>query len=255
VSIDGMTWIGSYKATKFPPWPCPRCGRHLISIQNGSFAILETPDSRESSGHPDWEPDWNVERFVCLLKCNYFNCGYIASVAGITESKNFEYGEGHSAVDRYLKPHFIEPAPEMLKIPEGTPKEVAAELKTAFSLFWHDPGAVLNSIRTSIELFLDSKGVQRKAKRKRGGLRTLSLHERIERFLPKDSPVRAKMIAVKWLGNVGSHETSVRKGTVVEALELMDYILEELVERRQKRLDRKARDINKRKGKPPKPPF
>src|SRR5436853_7257808 len=93
----------------------------------------------------------------------------------------------------------------MLKIPKKTPKEVAAELKAAFFLFWHDPGASLNSIRTSLELFLDSKGVQRRAKRKQGGLRTLSLHERIERFLPKGSAVREKMIAVKWLARI-SHK-------------------------------------------------
>jgi hypothetical protein len=254
VAVDENFWTGLYIEDRFPPWPCPRCGRHSISIQDGSFAASETPESRAASKHPDWEPEWDREQFVGLLACKEKNCGHVASVAGITKYKSDEDGEGSPVVDRYLEPHFVEPAPNMLKIPKETPKEVTAELEAAFSLFWHDPGAALNSIRTSIEMFLDSKGVQRKAKRKRGGgLRPLSLHERIERFLPSDSPVRAKMIAVKWLGNVGSHETSVRKGTVVDALELVDYILEELVEGRQKRLDRKARDINKRKGKPKKP--
>src|SRR5436853_1571863 len=114
-----MAWIGSYEESQFPPWPCPRCGRHSLSIQKGSFAVLETPESSEASGHPDWEPDWKEEQFVCLLMCKESNCGCVASVAGVTEYKYSKNGRGYYGYyDRYLAPHFVEPAPEMLKIPK-----------------------------------------------------------------------------------------------------------------------------------------
>jgi len=102
---------------------------------------------------------------------------------------------------------------------------------------------------------LDSEKVQKKAKTKKGKFQQLSLHHRIEKFLPKDVSTRTKLLAVKWLGNEGSHQGSITKVEVLEALELVENILEIVVVKRPQYLDRMAREIAKRKGKPQKPPF
>lgn len=253
MAIDEVMWSGSYEEARFPPWPCPVCRRHSLHLQAGSLALEETKDSREAHRNEEWEPDWVTERFVCLLVCQNRHCGEACSVAGETSYVAFQDEDGWDSTRRF-EPHFIEPAPDIFPIPTGCPKLTAQELRTAFSLFWSDPSAALNRTRTSVEFLLDAGKVQRKARSKKGDLRPLSLHQRIEKFLPKDAPTRTKMLAVKWLGNLGSHDR-VTRGQVLEAFELVEYILEVVVEKRPQRLDRLAKDINKRKGRRKKPAF
>jgi Domain of unknown function (DUF4145) len=216
-----------------------------------SLRVAETRESLEAPGHPDWDPSWTTEQFVCLLRCQ--NCSEVYSVAGISG-----YQEAGGPVLEFLQaldPRYIEPAPQIFAIPRRYPKEAKRELQAAFSLFWPDPGAALNRLRTSLELYLDAEGVQRKARKKDGSYRQLSLHERIQRFAAKHPEIDETMLAVKWLGNLGSHETVSRR-EALEAFELLDYILEEVVEGRRARLKSMAKAINKAKGRVKvKPPF
>lgn len=255
MAIEYYFEIESFSVESFPPWPCPRCGRHSLSIKPGSLSEAETRESREYHRRDDWDPEWISEAFVCLLVCQHPHCGEVGTVAGTTSYRLMETGPDDMEPAKYLEPHFIEPAPEIFRIPRECPKDIAVEIRAAFSLFWNDPGAALNRIRTSLEAFLDLKGVQKKYRTKKGDLRALSLHQRIEKFLPKDLSTRTKMLAVKSLGNVGSHQGGVTRAQVLEAFELAENILEILVVKRPQRLERMARDIIKRKGRPPKPPF
>ncbi len=250
MAIDEVMWSGSYEEARFPPWPCPACGRHSLHLKADSLALEETKDSREAHESQDWEPDWVTQRFVCLLVCQYRHCGEVSSVTG---DVSYVY-QDDGRWERRFEPHFIEPAPDIFLIPKGCPKLTMQELRSAFSLFWSDPSAALNRTRTSVEFLLDAGKVQRRARSKRGDLRPLSLHQRIEKFLPKDAQTRSKMLAVKWLGNLGSHDKVTRE-QVLQAFELVEYILEVVVEKRPQRLDRLAKDINKRKGRQKKPAF
>jgi hypothetical protein len=249
MAIEHYFWSEAFKKEGFPPWPCPACGRHSLSIESKSFAQAEVRESKQARGRSEWDPEWVYDRFVCLICCD--RCGEVCSVAGVTQVTQTHFDD--YAED--LEPHFIQPAPEIIKIHKSYPKVVAEELRAAFSLFWNDPGSALNSIRSSLEALLDSEKVQRRKKGKRGKLNKLVLHERIKIFLPKDVLTRDKLLAVKNLGNAGSHTGTVRRQQVLEAFELMESILEVVVEKRPQRLERMAREINKRKGRAPKPPF
>lgn len=251
MAMNEVMWSGSYEEARFPPWPCPACGRHSLHLKGDSLAREETKDSHEAQGSQDWEPDWVTERFVCLLVCQNRHCGEACSVAGDIGYVVQDDGNGW---ERRFEPHFIEPAPDIFIIPKKCPKLTTQELRAAFSLFWSDPSAALNRTRTSIEFLLDAGKIQRRARSKKGDLRSLSLHQRIEKSLPKDAQTRSKLLAVKWLGNLGSHDR-VTRGQVLEAFELVEYILEIIVEKRPQRLDRLAKDINKRKGRQKKPTF
>lgn len=242
MAIEHDFWTNSFNEASFPPWPCPSCGRHSLSITPNSLSLAETRDSREAHSNPDWDYDWREDRFVCLLTCQ--RCNQVCSVAGTTR---YEYG-GES-ITRELEPRFVDPAPDIFRISNTCPSRAAQELRAAFALFWNDPNAALNRVRASLEALLDSEKVQRKAKTKKGDFRPLSLHQRIEKFLPKDVSTQKKMLAVKWLGNVGSHEGATRI-QLLEAFELVENLLEILVDKRPQRLDRKAREITRRKGKP-----
>ena len=192
--------------------------------------MAETRESQEAADHPDWEPSFKSEQFVCLLSCQH--CSEVYSVAGVTSHHEGGYDPSDLEIFKSLEPRYIDPAPHIIPIPRRYPKDAARELIAAFSLFWPDPGAALNRLRTSMELYLDHKGVQRKARKQNGKYWKLSLHERILRFAVKHPEINETMLAVKWLGNVGSHESSVSRIEALEAFELLDYILEEVVEGR-----------------------
>jgi hypothetical protein len=250
MTIDDKLWLGSYDEEEFPPWPCPQCGRHSLSIQPGSLASAETRDSREAHNDDNWDPEWMSEKFVCLVQCQTKSCSEVCSIAGTT-SHRWEWGPDDRLV-RQLNPRFVEPAPPVFAIPKSTPGKTAIALEGAFSLFWSDPAAALNRVRSGIEFLLDARSIQRKEKTKKGTFRSLSLHQRIEMFLPKDVRTRTMMLAVKWITNIGSHEGSTNRARLLEVFKLLAFVLDVVVEERPQKLDRMAREITKRKGKPAK---
>lgn len=236
MAIDEILWMGSYSPEKFPPWPCSHCGRNSLGIVPGSLQVSETRESQEVANHPDWELSFKTEQFVCLLGCQ--SCSEVYSVAGVTSHHEGDWGPSEFEDFLTLEPRYIDPAPQIFEIPQGYPKAAKKELQAAFSLFWSDPGAALNRLRTSMELYLDSKGIERKAR----------LHERIQLFAAKHPEIDEPMLAVKWLGNIGSHESSVSRKEALQAFELLDYILEEVVVGRRSRLKGMAKAINNAKG-------
>jgi hypothetical protein len=252
MAIDETLWIGSYSEDGFPPWPCPRCRRHSLSIRAGSLVSAETRESREAHNDP-WEP--HSERFVCLVECHNKRCGEVNSVAGTIDHYMQQIDDDEYIQMRHLEPAFVEPAPAIFTIPKKTPKKTVIELEAAFSLFWTDPGAALNRVRVAIECLLDAKGVQRKRLTAKRKFQRLNLDQRIEIFHRKDARTHDMMDAVKWMGNIASHESATTRWRLLEAFEIIEAILEVVIEDRQQRLGRKAREIAKRKGRPPKPPF
>jgi len=76
----------------------------------------------------------------------------------------------------------------------------------------------------------------------------LTLHARIERFRKENPDLGEKLLAIKWLGNVGSHRGRISKKNVYDGYVLLRYVIEEMFERRKKNLDRLARRIIRKKG-------
>ncbi|MFP8661484.1 DUF4145 domain-containing protein [Enterobacter kobei] len=81
-------------------------------------------------------------------------------------------------------------------LPEQCPRNVAEPLKESFALFPGAPGAAANTIRIALEQMMDALGVQ--------AMR--SLHHRIEALPAAYAEHREALMAIKFLGNAGSHE-------------------------------------------------
>lgn len=63
-------------------------------------------------------------------------------------------------------------------------------------------------------------------------------------------------MAVKWLGNAGSHSgNTVSADDVLDAYELMEKLLTEVFDEESKKIMALAKDINKKKGPTTKPGF
>ncbi|MEJ2084015.1 MAG: DUF4145 domain-containing protein, partial [Acidobacteriota bacterium] len=140
-----------------------------------------------------------------------------------------------------------EPAPALIRLPEDLPEDLLRHLGRAFSLFWMDGAACANAIRGAVDEFLNHHRV-----RKTDGSRTsrgrLSLHRRIELFAEQDEHLASALMAVKWIGNVGSHSAEVRREALFDGFDLLEHVLYESFEAPRKKAARLAREVTRRKG-------
>ncbi len=56
------------------------------------------------------------------------------------------------------------------------------------------------------------------------------------------------LLAIKWLGNAGSHPDIITTDDVMDTYEIMEHVLENIYENKEKNIRKIAKRINKRKG-------
>ncbi|MDT3447874.1 DUF4145 domain-containing protein [Stenotrophomonas maltophilia] len=148
----------------------------------------------------------------------------------------------------WLTPAFFHPPLRLIDLPEKCPDSVKEHLNESFAVVYSNPGAALNCARIAVEALLTELGVPRftvKNKKKHG----IKLHQRIERLDPKYSDVVDMLLAVKWLGNAGSH--SGDKPTTAEvmvAYEILEHVLSEIYVGSLKKIKKYVASVNKAKG-------
>lgn len=148
--------------------------------------------------------------------------------------------------DEYFAPRLVVPMPDMFTIPKRCPDEVRDKLRSAFTVFWIDQAAAATRVRVALERLLNHLGVKRRRKDKSGKLVDLTLHARIEDFAKRDALIGAQLMALKWLGNTGSHEGPVEKDDLLDAFEIMEHCLAELIERRSAKVAELAKKLTHR---------
>lgn len=221
-------------------------------VVKGSLRTGQTRESAEGQEHLASEPEWIDGRFVCMLGCHH--CKGEIALAG-----KYRYQEDRdpSEIERegdpyvsYFTPLFFSEAPHVIRIPEAAPNEVREKLADSFRLYWHDPESAANRVRSALELLLTAQGVNRTVSGKRG--KRLTLHERVKRYESKRSDIAGHLLAVKWLGNAGSHPSPISHDDVLDGYEIMEHVLDELYVGRARRVGALSRAINRRKGPRPK---
>lgn len=233
-----------------PEWPCPGCGLGLL-ILHGKNPLRneETAASASTRAETDeWEADWFEERFSLHLVCN--RCADPVVVTGQARHHREMVAEHEEWAGLLLDPEHVVPPLRFFSV-RNLPKDVEEGLHRSFKLFWADPGSSLNALRSSLELVMTAQGIPQRRKNKRGKYEALKLHTRIELFAAKQPRIGEAILAVKWLGNAGSHPGfTPTQRNVLEAYELVEHALIELYERRSNRLATLAKRIIKTKGKP-----
>ena len=246
-------WTQGISPLKSPAYPCPSCKGGTMRLQKESLVTNETPMSKRNRRHEDWDPTLIEEMFTARLRCSNSACiseVAIAGVGGLEEVYDADEHGSFTLEPRYY-PRFAWPPLSVISIPKRTPKSVRGELIRAFALYWADPGAAAGRVRVSLELLLDALGVQRRKRNVNGRLADLSLHQRLLILGKAEPEAGAQLMAVKWLGNSGSHGSDVSKADLLDALELVEHALAELVEKRSKRMAELAGKLA-RKHAPPK---
>jgi hypothetical protein len=166
-------------------------------------------------------------------------------------SENYGYGQdGYEEIfyDDYFTPRYFTPHLRIFSLPKNAPAEVAEEIENSFSLFFSDPSSAANHIRIAIENLLTHLKIKR-YDTNRGRRTYLSLHKRIELLPRKFEHLKDLFFAIKWLGNAGSHSNkSISADDVLDAYELMDELLVEIISSKRKKAKSLAKKINKKKG-------
>lgn len=229
-----------------PHWRCPKCIDGALALVEDSLKIEETSESKKDRKNPDWDPEWIRQRFSVLLRCAQcqepvFAVGNVRLMEGQDDEHGWVLWDA-------LVPTFFEPAPPIIRVPSACPNEVTTEISGASAFFWSSPSSAANRIRSAVERLMDDRGIARKVKTKKSKLEDLSLHARIERFAKKNPDVGNTLLAIKWLGNTGSHSSDLKASDVLDAFELLLHALEEIYESRTARLKKLASTIIKKKG-------
>ncbi|MEO1169138.1 MAG: DUF4145 domain-containing protein [Pseudomonadota bacterium] len=244
---DERFWRRSFEV--LPNWPCPRCQQGSLKRSKDSEHIVEPHWSAVHHSDDEWESEWLEERFSIQMICQNASCGEVVSVIGKTSHELFHEPDWGQSVRRQFEPKAIYPAPPVFKIIDECPQVIAAELLNAFELYWSDSRSSANRLRAAAEAMLTERGVSRYSFDKKNKRYRLSLHARIERFEKKNAKAAEYLMAIKWLGNAGSHDglDKLTDQDLLGGFELFEHVLETLYAGKTKKLDKIAKGLNKLK--------
>lgn len=245
--FERKEWDLYFEPKTSPGWLCPTCRKHTLRLERDTMRIFESRGSKSFRTHDAWEPEWIHKRFVCFLRCRGKACNEPVLVAGYTTTELVDTEHGPSYFD-FLYPLFVDPPLAFFKVPKVFSDRLKEEVERAFALLWCDPGSSAGRVRCALELLMDFLVVPKRKKRKDHTFRRLSLHERILAFQLRNQNLGDCLLALKWIGNTGSHIGEVKQGDVFDAFQILSHVLEEVAFERTKRLAELTQRINKTKG-------
>jgi hypothetical protein len=250
MAIDRDVWINRFPIDRFPSWPCPHCNMSVLTLEEDSLFKTETAGSLETMRQEFYDPDSIVNWFQCRLKCARRECGETILVSGHAQLEEVydQEADDNIGYQEIFSPVFLYPAPDMIRINDLCPEEIKKEIRRAFSLYWCDTGASGNRIRSSVEMLLTEQGIKKTEITKKKKRRYLDLHRRIELYSKKNPEMSDHLMAVKWLGNAGSHPSGLRREVLLDAFEILSNVVDEIYGRRRQTLSQMTKQIIKRKG-------
>ncbi|ESY98058.1 DUF4145 domain-containing protein [Mesorhizobium sp. LNHC209A00] len=188
----------------------------------------------------DFDPMFQRARFSCLLICDKPHCAEVVALTGNITFQQFHDNDGDLIESAELNPLSMIPGSPIIKIPRQTPDAVRAAIVSSFSVFWSDRAAAANRLRMSVERILDHEGIPKLGFR---------LAPRIERFAQKYPDQKDTLEALRWVGNVGSHDDDVSREALLDAYEVYDYWLRNFYGREKAAIDAKVQRLIDTKGK------
>jgi hypothetical protein len=216
----------------------------MLRLVPDSLVSHESTASARLHEHDSWEPDWVSSTFTCWLKCDG-TCGEPVAVLGTSQPVWDEEAESGNEYIETCQPLITHPMLPAFPLPAETPKPVKEQLEASFQLVWVDPGAAANRLRVSLERLLDHLRIRRLTKNAKGKFETLSLHARIKLYEAKEQRLGAHLMAVKWLGNTASHEGSVSREALLDAFEILEDTLAEMLMRRSEAITKLAKKLTR----------
>ncbi len=235
-----------------PAWLCPTCDVGTLREAIKDRIKIETGYSKLEHSEDYWEPEFIINRFCSKMICTNPTCGEVVLVIGRGDVESYYDDEGTEWSDIFV-PSATFPAVPMFRISDDWPPSVSHELKLSFGSIWSDAGASANRLRTAVEHLLDHLAVKKTTLSKSGGKSRrvrLPLHDRIIAFKQKNSVAADLLLAIKWLGNAGSHANSqaIARDDVLDGMEIMEHVMHLLFDKQGANVSKLAKSINRKRG-------
>jgi hypothetical protein len=248
MSIDRELWKDHHFSVQSPPrWSCPRCRRGTLVLKKESLHYeLNADGEAEMREFNSYAEHADVSHFSCLFKCGNAACGEPVVVLGQVFA---HCDEDRQELFHFFHPRFLFPSIDIFPIDRRCPDVIADQLQAAFSLFFCNPPAAMSHVRKAVEALCTELGIPR-TEVKKGKREWISLHRRINTLLRAKSGLANladRLLAIKWLGNEGSHSGKIDQDDVLDAFELFEDVIDRQYGHREKTLAGIERQINKRK--------
>jgi hypothetical protein len=249
VPVNRELWKESLTQEHTPHWHCPACAGGYLRQKPGSLHFSETQESHKNVVHEAWEPEWIVFRFSAIVICNNEHCREVVAITGTGTVDHVQtHEDGQSDYIEFFHPEYVSPSPLLIPIRIEYPQLVVSELRLSFTASWSDFSSAGNHIRAAVERLLDHLGEPATKADKGGKTLRVPLHERIEGLGKRDKGLSDRLLAVKWIGNAGSHKDELTRDDVFDALDIVDVILDDLFVRHREKVTALVAAINETKG-------
>lgn len=242
-------WLkDSFIGKEIPNWKCPICKDGLLKIDNKHFHCEETMQSLNLHFEEDWHPECICYRFHGTLKCQH--CEDLIAFLGKGNVEYYHYYDEsmkvyEEAYNDIFFPLYFHPNLKLFEIIKCCPEDIKNEIENSFGHYWNDLPSCANKIRSSLELLMNQQKVK-KNDIKSG--KRLTLHNRIEEFKKSKPEVADFLLAIKWIGNSGSHIGKIEKTDILDAYELLEHSINKIYDDTESKLKRITKEINKMKG-------
>lgn len=211
-----------FSQDRCPNWVCPSCSATSLAILPGTFHSSSQSKSLDTLTGCDGESEDIQQVFICLLGCERSSCMAVVAASGtgyVCETPGEAREQGERAFFELYQVRSFTPPLTAFNIPGQCPANVAQSLTYSFSLFLCAPGAAANAIRIALEELMDALGVTEQR----------SLHRRIASLPQQYRDYHDALMAIKFLGNAGSHELDRVTATDIEqAYTIIEFVLRKI---------------------------
>jgi len=235
--MSGASLFESFTKDRCPSWTCPGCMKETLKIVPGSFFYRKTAETLVHEKEHWFDFYYVGYVFSCLLECELTGCSDPVAVTGrgwLTEDNSYDHLSQTvtESIPYFEAQTFYPPLPLFIP-PEDCPASVIKELNNISALLNAHPSAATNAIRRLLETLLDDMKVPRERPREGKSPERLKLHDRIDRFPDILGEHQRGVMALKYLGNTGSHENrAIERECLEDACQILENIIHQVYQRK-----------------------
>jgi hypothetical protein len=228
--MNKQIWKEAITEHECPSWPCRSCKSGVLALTPGSLQEHATVESMKHQNEDWWGFEHVVLIFSAWAECSNKKCNekYVISGTGcVDQVPKDEYMNEYEYVNIFY-PKYFHPTLQIFNLPENCPLDIETAMMEAFASFWQNKPVSAGRMRVTLERLLDHLGIPSKTVLQK----PIALGNRIDHLSKTDPTNGAHLMALKWLGNVGSHTTDVDTDDLLDAFDVLEHVLTELIGKR-----------------------
>lgn len=236
----------------FMKWPDLLCSICRLAPLEPYVDVFESHASLGArQGSESWD-GWKYGYFHGILRCSRTPCGNTHAVMGEWSEQAEDVVSSDVAPDPliagYSVRHILPPLP-LMDLPDGAPSELENSLILVSATLLSDTNAAANRMRAVVEQLLDYLRVQKFPPGRRAEKYRLTTHARILALQANNVEAAEWLMAIKWIGNAGSHEgKALTIANVLDGVEFLTCAIRLIFDKKDVLLRRKAARVIKLKG-------